>query len=142
MARWSSVSFSSSTIAGYRYYRLSISAVNGSTICGFNEIEFFKSSGAKVEMPLSNASANSIYDGSYSANNAVNGIFNDTYGWATGAGQVPSWWKIDMSMTIPTPAFYRIYSRGPASETQAPKDFILEGSHDNVSWTTLDTPHQ
>lgn len=62
---------------------------------------------------------------------------NNGTSWVTNNGMTSGWVRFDFG-TPRTIGSYSILQR-PGTPTQAPRDFILEGSNDNSAWTPLDS---
>lgn len=123
---------------GYRYIRMTISAAqSGGSYCAFNELMVREGAGGDSRSPFASATAESDFlAGGFSAAQLVN---NSTanQGWYSG-DTTPNWTvKIDFGAgNRVNPYDFGLYPR--VSETSlAPKDFTLEGSNDDASYTTL-----
>lgn len=131
----SALSLSSSAItAGYRYYRLYITANSGgAAYTALSNLELIDATDLDITTGISgNASASSNYPGEIPAH-----AFDDaTSPWVTNDGlAIPSWIKIDLKQ-LGVVASFAITSQSGSPE-RAPANFELQGSNDNSSWTTV-----
>ena len=119
----------------YRYYRLvfSMNSSGNNRYYTVNEWELYNQRGG-VGTNLcigATASASGAY-GSQSASLAIDG--NPTTYWESSLEGAPSWLKVDLgaehivrSMVIKSTSF----------PTEIPRDFTLQGSNDNSTWTVI-----
>lgn len=119
----------------YRYYKLVFSKTssNDNRYYAVNEWELyeqFDATGTNLCIDAT-ASASGAY-GSQSANLAIDG--NPTTFWESQPDGAPSWLKVDLgaghvvrSMVIKSTAF----------ANEIPRDFTLQGSNDNSTWTVI-----
>ena len=121
----------------YRYYRLvfSKSSNNDNRYYTVNEWELYEQVGATgTNLCIgATASASGNY-GSQVASLAIDG--NPTTCWESSLYGAPSWLKVDLgaehvarSMVI----------KSTAAQAEIPKDFVLQGSNDNSTWTVIET---
>lgn len=85
-------------------------------------------------------SASSEYSISYPAWEASRNVTNNSdYCWLSGVSLAPPhWWQFELNDASTVKIVgYKIWSR--ASIDAAPKDWILQGSNDGITWTDLDT---
>lgn len=119
----------------YQYYRLVFSknSSNNNKYYTVNEWELYGQVGATGTNLCvgATASASGAY-GSQSANLAIDG--NPTTYWESSLDGAPSWLKVDLgaghvvrSMVI----------KSTAQPTEIPRDFTLQGSNDNSTWTVI-----
>ena len=134
----------------HRYWRINITAINtvAYTIAGM--IEFQMHSGTKGfgtdALEGGTASADSEYNGSTVASNAVDGDLTDADAnmWQTTNTAFPHWWKYDFGSGNAVDIFgVSIVARSGGSDgaggsvnMTAPKNFNVQYSDDNSSWTT------
>lgn len=133
----------------HRYWRVVISAVDGSTgFAGFTEIELRGSVGGAnllvVQTIGGAASASRAVNSSNAAWRATD--LSNTSGWLADlpVTPFPQWWKYDFGNAAhtgsPTANVRQILIRGSYNvPTASPKDFVLQWSDDNTSWTTVMT---
>ena len=82
------------------------------------------------------ASADTIYNATYSADKACDDLANTA--WSTTDVAYPHWWKYDLGEgNEKTVNKYTIQARDTSGETAA-KDFKLQGSNNDSDWTDLD----
>lgn len=116
-------------LESHRYWRIYISANNGGTNTSLNEIEFYDAILGKNIATGGTPSASSSVFG-YAPDAAFDGI---TYnGWSTTA--MPVWIKYDFGSAKTIGGFG--FHIGGSGGTEAPKDFELQWSDDNSTWTT------
>ncbi len=121
----------------YRYYKLVFSknSNNDNNYYTVNEWELYEQVGATgTNLCIgATASASGNY-GSQSANLAIDG--NPTTYWESPPGGAPSWLKVDLG------AGHVVRSMVVKSTTypdERPRDFTLQGSNDNSTWTVIET---
>ena len=91
------------------------------------------SSGSGVA-PIVAAFASSSFNANLLPENAIDGLSGTE--WHSNSG-MPAWWTgMVASPTVVTKFSLRI---GPYTTNRGPKDFLFQGSSDNVNWTTLGT---
>lgn len=121
----------------YRYYKLVFSKnrSNNNRYYAVNELELYEQVGATgTNLCIgATASASGNY-GSQVASLAIDG--DPTTCWASSLDGAPSWLKVDLgaehvarSMVIKSTTF----------RDEMPKDFVLQGSNDNSTWTVIET---
>lgn len=121
----------------YQYYRLVFSknSANDNRYYAVNEWGLYEQGGAAGTNLCvgATASASGAY-GSNSENLAIDG--NPTTFWESSLGGAPSWLKVDLgtghvvrSMVIKSTTY----------ENEIPRDFTLQGSNDNSTWTVIET---
>lgn len=121
----------------YQYYRLVFSknSNNDNRYYSINEFALYEQSGAAGDNLCigATASASGAY-GSQAASLAIDG--NPTTYWESALNGAPSWLKVDLgaeqvvrSMVIKSTAY----------TTEIPRDFTLQGSNDNSTWTVIET---
>ena len=123
----------------FRHFKLSVSANNGGPYVGLGTFMLRDENGI-------NTSTSLVAGAATSASSIVNGS-NDTYmpfdenpqsNWLS-ANSSPAWIKFSFGAGVTKNIkSYSLYA--PQSTlTSAPRDFILEGSNDDINWTLLDT---
>jgi len=136
--------------AAHRYWRVYITANAGdATYVGFTEIELRSTvGGADFTVPQTldtdAAKASAQVNNSNGSRRAVDN--SDTTGWLTitAGGGLPAWWEYDCGNAghsgNPTEVVRQILIKGSWNVPAAsPKDFLLQWSDDNTSWTTVMT---
>jgi hypothetical protein len=121
-------------MAAHRYWRINVSAVNASTLVGLVKVSLYETSFTDVATG-GTASASSTGEGS--AANLLD--TSNTSNWVS-SGALPQWWKVDLgSGNDKDITFVKLVGRrdGAWASDQCPKDFSLQYSDDNSSWTTL-----
>lgn len=124
---------------GHRYWRINVTAINGGAACGISEVEMYAKTTKGNECYGGTASASSEWSGSDAAAEAFNGVFGSgSDAWASASGgAMPQWLKYDFGTTsFPNVTRVCISARGSVDTGQAPKDFNVQWSDDNSSWTT------
>lgn len=122
---------------GFLYVRIYMTANNGDSYYQIYEVEVAASAGGADQCTggTGTASENHV---SYPPARAFDGGLTDGTSWASDAGAPPIWLKY----AFPSEALvYEVSIWGPATAqaARAPKDFLIEGSNDNIAWTTLKT---
>jgi len=128
-----------------RYWRIHITANNGDSFTGLSKIEMRESVGGPNVCAGLDGSFAAASTAAASAVNAFNDIVdeplsNDWY--TTGTGIFPEWIRVDFgagnSKSV-VEVLLRSRNSAPASwgSSQAPKDFSVQYSSDDVSYTTL-----
>lgn len=133
--------------SGHRYWRIWITAVDGNTqYSGFTEIEMRGSIGGAnlltVQTTGGAASSSSNINSSNAYWRATD--LSNTSGWLAADDPIPNpeWWKYDFGNAghtgSPTADVKQILIRGSYNvPTASPKDFQLQWSDDNSTWTTV-----
>lgn len=128
-------------MAAHRYWRVLFTAVNGSTIAGLTEVELRATPGGSDQTGpgLGTAISGGDFGGSFVKANAFD---NTAAEWASPFPSVPGAW-IGWDFGVGVTAFVRevvLKSRttdptnGPL---QAPRDFSIEWSDDQVTWNSV-----
>lgn len=123
---------------GYRYYRLiTDNGTSGGNLV-VNQIDLWDlEAGANVWAAMSDNTTPAPQVASASSNNANAWLAFDGdtgTGWDSGTSAGGSWVKIDMGAQTPA-RLVRVWFSTTASEQ--PRDWWIEGSNDDVSWTRL-----
>lgn len=126
------------TRLGHRYWRVYVTATNGSGFVGVSDIKMMADVNAG---PDTGPDKTTIFSTEYSTGNekAANAFDNDpTAGpcWASSGAALPQWIGQDIPDTRPHVMRVTIRSRSSADAAQAPKDFAIQYSDDGSSWTT------
>jgi hypothetical protein len=132
----------------YRYFKLNVTANNGDTYLQCGELYLYEPAYALDFAPhnMTSNSAPSPYEASASTNHALlppykafdNNLSTLGY-WAT-TGTDVGWLKIDLGETGGKAlGSYGIQTNVIPENTRAPKDWTMQGSHNDSAWTTLDT---
>lgn len=127
-------------MATHRYWRINITAVNGSTIAGLQEIEMRATSAGADQTGAGTALSSTDFGGAFVKGNAFD---NGVAEWASAFGPgFPQWIGYDFGAGVDIVEF-TIKSRttdavnGPL---QAPNRFSLDWSNDLVTWNTVWSP--
>ena len=135
--------------ASHRYWRILISAVDGSTLyAGFTEIELRGSVGGanllSVQTAVGAATGSRDVTLSNSAWRAAD--LSNTSGWLCSLVPTPfpQWWKYDFGhashIGSPTADVKQVVIKGSYNAPNAsPKDFMLQWADDDITWTTVMT---
>lgn len=124
---------------GHLYWRINISAAQSGAYVSIDEIEMRATAGGSDQCTGGTASSDSHFSSSYAASAAFDDITNGSFPWASNSG-FPHWIKYafaspvvvaEVTLRMPTVAY------GGANER--PKDFTIEWSDDNSSWTVART---
>lgn len=129
----------------YNYYRLNVTANNGSTTClELGQLIIYEAN--YVENPQMTANStttgnafaiipSTIYSSTYHAGNVANSSLTDY--WYVRSGLTVGWLKV----LFPHAMFAKSYSISVALSVYlaAPKAWTFEGSNDGTTWVTLDT---
>lgn len=120
----------------YKYYRLSATRAMSSTSISVNEIYLYDTTSSTAATPnkATGAIATSrTSHGGETANLAIDGDINTRWRSAELSGPA-EWLKIE----LPVPTVIRRFGFRTTSFPQfAPRDFVFEGSHDDLVWDTL-----
>lgn len=121
----------------YRYYRLVFSKNrnNDNRYYTVNEWELYEQVGATgTNLCIgATASASGAY-GSQSASLAIDG--NPTTFWESSLEGAPSWLKVDLGAEH---AVRSMVIKSTAYPNEIPRDFTLQGSNDDSTWTVIGT---
>lgn len=136
--------FFSKPVTTYRYWKLNITAKYGGAYTEIILSEMELRIAGTDQVPLMTAATTSGVTVSESARFDTSGLYdgwrafnnNNSDGWDTGYGGFPYWLKIDFGSGKHINDFTLTCH---SSATQAPADFTLAGSNDDISYTTLDT---
>ena len=135
------VQVSTSIVQSYRYLRIYITANNGDTYTSLQEIEISSTVGGNdITTPSTPASQSSYFA---IANAVASKLVDNNFieyqlsVWVTNGTSAPHWVSFDLA-SIRELAELRMwpqnYSGGAA---RAPKDFIIQGSNDNLTWNDI-----
>lgn len=135
------VQVSTSIVQSYRYLRIYITANNGDTYTSLQEIEISSTVGGNDITTPSTPASQSSYFGDHIAvaSKLVDNNFIEyrLSVWVTDGTSAPHWVSFDLA-SIRELAELRMwpqnYSGGAA---RAPKDFIIQGSNDNLTWNDI-----
>lgn len=124
----------------YRYYRIYItSIVKDGDYIAIHEIEFALDDGLDITTPTTKIYTSSSYDAAYNQNKIIDNITNDVNNlWISGSTSLPQYITIDFD--VPTVVnTLRIWPQQDISvaNTRSPKDFIIQGSNDNINWQNI-----
>lgn len=121
----------------YRYYRLVFSknSNNDNRYYAINEWGLYEQVGATGTNLCvgATASASGAY-GSQAASLAIDG--NSTTYWESGLSGAPSWLKVDLGTAQIARSMIIESTTHPG---EIPRDFTLQGSNDNSTWTVIET---
>lgn len=133
----------------HRYWRLLISAVDGSTgFAGFTEIEFRATVGGPSLFTTQTSAVGPVSRSREAnlSNAAWRGAdLSNTSGWLTDLGiALPHWWSYDFGHAGHVGAasvdVKQVVIKGSYNApTGSPKDFVLQWSDDKVAWNTVMT---
>lgn len=117
----------------YRYWRISISANNGSaTYTGLSEVELRTTvGGADITSPSTAVTSSTLYTSSYPSSNTVDNSTGTAWLATVGA----TWIMYDL-VTPTVIAEIGMYPYTSAL-TSAPKDFVVQGSNDGTTFTDV-----
>ena len=125
------VTQSSSGSAGFRYWRTYITANNGDAYLSIAEVEYRDSSGgANIATDPLAISASESY-GPNTPHRLIDGIFMSV--WYTNGSPMPHWFTYDFTSPV---SLFEI-SMSIHEPDRAPKDFVIQGSNDNATWTDI-----
>lgn len=121
-------------MAAHRYWRVYINALVSASDTGIAAV-YLSTSSVVQAASGGTASADSVYDVSYAASKAFDADPQTI--WATGSGTFPHWIKYDFgSGNDKDIVAFGITARNDSfATTQSPKDFKLQYSDDDSSWT-------
>jgi hypothetical protein len=129
------------TEGNYRYFRINISAWDGSgSYSGFQELNLF--GGGENVIPTTTAATTGdvvvTQSSNYSSGSASWKVFDRTNGgWI--ANGTTAWVQVDLgSGNSGTPVGFSLFTT-TTNTTRMPKDFTVEGSNDGSTWTVLST---
>jgi hypothetical protein len=124
-------------LTAYRYFKLNVDSVQSFTDTAICEWQMAASSGGSNLIQGKTATASST-NGPFTPNLAVDGTVASGNAWRSATG-FPDWLKIDMGAGNGfSPAEMKIVVDGSGTgSSQAPKDFQLLGSNDDVTYTQL-----
>ncbi|WP_027855198.1 LamG-like jellyroll fold domain-containing protein [Marinobacterium litorale] len=125
----------------WRYWRVYVTAtVSDPTYCGLQEIKLRSGTTEDLTAPGMSTGQSSFYAGDSATfakvidNNEQNAGSNS---WITDGSAAPHWGWVDLGSAAKVSHFLMLpqnYSGGPG---RAPKDFIIQGSDDGVTWTDV-----
>lgn len=115
----------------YRYWRISISANNGNaSYTGLSEVELRTTEGGTdVTSPSTVVTSGTLYSGSYPGSNTVDNNTGTMWLGSVGANFL----MYDLS----SPTVISEIRMYPYSVDSAPKDFVVQGSNDGVTFTDV-----
>lgn len=131
-------------MAAHRYWRLLITATNGSAFCALSEMQLRTSAGGA---DVSDTHGAPIKSSEFDPSNAAYRAFDSNTAtlWASDGSALPQWigWDFggsggDLGLPAGTPQDieeFTITSRADGNASQIPKDFTLQWSDDASSWT-------
>src|SRR5215471_2146449 len=125
-------------MAAHRYWRIYWTATDaGPGYIGVAEIQMRTAIGGSNVLAGGTASASSEFPGPYQAFQALDA--NPATFWS-GNGPTPHWWKYDLGAGNAKDIIeYVLTARNDSNYTQTGRDFQLQASDDNSTWTTIDT---
>ena len=134
------------SVSSYRYFKLDVSAINGGSLVGVDELKIYVGAPKYPSSTMTSATTPSPLVASSSSNLSGNNrewrAFDDAvmgggFLWYASGG-APAWLKIDLgSGNAITPTSFKI--TGPDTSNRAPQDFTFQGSNNDSAWTTLKT---
>ena len=120
----------------HRYWRVLISSNNGSGFVSIGEVFFVDGGGVDISTAGKTYAASASLGGAYTAAAAFNGSINGTSYWAANAGgSLPQWLSIDFGSAV-TVGRVDIGLSTSASASEAPRNFDIQSSDNNSTWTT------
>jgi hypothetical protein len=125
-------------MAAHRYWRLYITANNGSSYCNLTELWLCTAiGGASVAANAGGTATASSSAFGWTPNYAFDGVSNVDNGWHSAAQGFPMWLQYDFGAGNDKDIIeFGITSRNPTSAaTDTPKDFKLQYSDDGATWT-------
>lgn len=132
---------STSIVQSYRYLRIYITANNGDTYTSLQEIEISSTVGGNDITTPSTPASQSSYFGDHIAvaSKLVDNNFIEYQlsVWVTDGTSAPHWVSFDLASIrelVELRMWPQNYSGGAA---RAPKDFIIQGSNDNLTWNDI-----
>ena len=127
-------------MATYRYWRVYITANNGDQYTAIQEIELHAvRGGPDITSPSTPATASSMATPAYPPSRLVSNTLQNDNAWATEPGNVfPQWARFDLGTPTEVAEFvvYPPNYNNPG-QARAPKDFLIQGSNDDVNWDTV-----
>jgi len=151
LSTWNSSSraFNVSNPGSYRTYRLYVTATNGSPVVSIQQFKLFTTGNPDLipvmtsnTSPSGQASASSCMDTTIHApwkaldGNNESGVSSR---WISSvSSSLPQWISYKFDAPVIARNYYIVPETGGCAD-RAPKDFILQGSNNGTSWTTLDT---
>lgn len=122
-------------MAAHRYWRINITANAGdASFLAIAEIEMRATVGGADQCSGGTASA-SASDGASPPGNAVDN--NNTTRWSTPSGTTTGWWKYDFGSAVEVVEY--VIRAHPSTGGRSPKNWTLEYSDDDSTWTVADT---
>lgn len=125
---------------GYRYWRIYVTATNGDAYLAIQEMEMATSPGganvASNGMPTWQSSS---YGGGDPFAAAFNGSFLSSPGclWLTDGKPMPQWGSIDLGSQVVLQEVRMQCQNWGGGPGRAPKNFVIQGSNDNSTWTDV-----
>jgi len=126
--------------SAYRYYRIYITANNGSTYTAIQEIELaIVAGGADITSFGMSASESSAYSNSYGIRILDEIFVVATGAWVSTASGLPQWVYVDLGAgNAQSVVELRMWDQYTADgPNRAPKDFVVQGSNDASTWTDI-----
>lgn len=121
----------------HRYWRLYITALNGSAYAALAELDLHESIGGAdtTGSAPGSGSASSAFDAFSVATRAFDN--NTATLWASNGGALPQWLKWDYGLGEAKEIIEFVLKARPdgSAATQSPKDFKLQWSDDDSAWT-------
>lgn len=130
------------SVPTYRFFRIYITNNNGDSYTALQELELSTSGGGSdFTSPGMTVSASSNFDAGSVGSRVIDNAFTNIIkgAWVSSGGSFPQWVAVDTAGSygaVELRLFCQNYAGGPA---RAPKDFLVEGSNDGSSWTTIKT---
>lgn len=120
-------------MAAHVYWRINVTANNGSSFLAIAETEMRATAGGADQCAGGTASASSEFSGSFVAGNAVDNNASTVWSPTSTTG----WWRYQFASAVEV-LEYTIQGH-PSSPTRDPRDWTLEFSDDGTNWTVTDT---
>ena len=126
-------------MAAHTYWRIYITAELGAGgyHVALDELEFYDSSGAKLSTGGTPTASSSFASPTYDADKAFDANWSTFWHSATFPSTTPQWIKYQFGSAADVASVRLAYRSG--NTNQAPKDFLIQWSDDNSSWTTAAT---
>lgn len=129
-------------MAAYRYWRIYVTANNGNATTAISELELRTSFGGSDTTTPSTPAYQSTYYGvnSSTAAKAVNNIQGSgSNSWVSDGSALPQWIYYDLGTAQDIQEVQMYCEPGGTGTARAPKDFLIQGSSDALSWITQRT---
>lgn len=118
----------------HAWWRINVSANNGSTTAQFAELQFRQTAGTSVYPSGGTAAASSVYAAGYEADKLFDNNLTTT--WSSNAAP-PQWVNYHYGTPVLVVQVMMTALNNASFTNQTPKDFTVEFSDDGVTWTTL-----